>query len=181
MWFMNKKWILEYCGKNEKDVRWLDRAIKKWVVWHDVEDTGAYMLCTEYIRELEEENVRLMVKAWLVPGYILAEDAEKMKELEKAEKEVWEIKEKVEWIQNNNEVAKLREELERTKSDLDFQIKAYDELVSNSWWALENALKKCYDLMVERKVLDWNKTDFSWFKKWSMGADLTNNDWEFKD
>lgn len=180
VWFLEKKWILEHCWKDWRDVRWLDRAIKKWIVWHDVEDTGGYVLCTEYIKELEEENMRLTVKAWLLPGYILAEDAEKMKELEKAEQEVGKIKEDVGKIEND-EITRLREELEQTKSDLDFQIKAYEELVSNSWWVLESALKKCYDLMVERWVLDWAKTDFSWFKKWSMGADLTNNDWEFKD
>lgn len=51
MWFTNKKGILEYCGKNEKDVRWLDRAIKKGIVYHDVDD--GYILCIDYIKELQ--------------------------------------------------------------------------------------------------------------------------------
>ena len=54
MWFTNKKWILEYCGKNEKDVRWLDRAIKKWIVLHNL-DLG-YITTLDYIKELEERG-----------------------------------------------------------------------------------------------------------------------------
>lgn len=34
MWYFKKKDILEHFGKNEKDVRWLDRAIKRWQVIH---------------------------------------------------------------------------------------------------------------------------------------------------
>lgn len=34
MWYFKKKDILEHFGKNEKDVRWLDRAIKRWQVVH---------------------------------------------------------------------------------------------------------------------------------------------------
>lgn len=55
MWFTNKKWILEHCGKGEKDVRWLDRAIKKGVVYHDVEWYDWYILSVEYIEELKKE------------------------------------------------------------------------------------------------------------------------------
>ena len=54
MWFTNKKWILEYCGKNEKDVRWLDRAIKKWIVLHNL-DLG-YITTLDYVKELEERG-----------------------------------------------------------------------------------------------------------------------------
>ena len=54
MWFTNKKWILEHCGKNEKDVRWLDRAIKKWIVLHNL-DLG-YITTLDYIEELEERG-----------------------------------------------------------------------------------------------------------------------------
>ena len=34
MWYFKKKDILEHFGKNEKDVRWLDRAIKRGQVVH---------------------------------------------------------------------------------------------------------------------------------------------------
>lgn len=53
MRFINKKGILERCGKNEKDVRWLDRAIKKGMVIHDVDE--GYITVVDYIDELERE------------------------------------------------------------------------------------------------------------------------------
>lgn len=34
MWYFTKKEILEHFGKDGKNVRWLDRAIKKWIVVH---------------------------------------------------------------------------------------------------------------------------------------------------
>ena len=34
MWYFKKKDILEHFGKDGKNVRWLDRAIKKWIVVH---------------------------------------------------------------------------------------------------------------------------------------------------
>lgn len=54
MRFINKKGILERCGKNEKDVRWLDRAIKKGIVIHDVEE--GYITTLDYIEELIKER-----------------------------------------------------------------------------------------------------------------------------
>lgn len=53
MWYLDKKWILEHCGKDGKDVRWLDRAMKRGEVIHDV-DMG-YITVVDYIWELEEE------------------------------------------------------------------------------------------------------------------------------
>ena len=131
MWFTNKKWILEHCGKNEKDVRWLDRAIKKWIIWHDVEDTGAYILCTEYIEELEEENMRLTIKAWLLPGYILAEDAEKLKEIEKSDS-IWGVE------SNDVEIKRLEEENNELRQRLIF-----------AWERLDHA-NKCLTTIREK-------------------------------
>lgn len=53
MWYLDKKGILEHCGKDGKDVRWLDRAMKRGEVIHDV-DMG-YITVVDYIWELEEE------------------------------------------------------------------------------------------------------------------------------
>lgn len=52
MWFLEKREILEYCGKNGKDVRWLDRAMRKWIVIHDIE--RGYITTVDYIDELRE-------------------------------------------------------------------------------------------------------------------------------
>jgi hypothetical protein len=73
MWYLDKKWILEHLGKDKKDTRWVDRAISKGVVWRDP-DTWAYTLCTEYINELEEENVKLKIKAWEIEWYHCMKD-----------------------------------------------------------------------------------------------------------
>ena len=54
--FESKKAILEHCGKDSKDVRWLDRAIKDGRVW--ICD-GAYYVVSEYVTHLEEENAEL--------------------------------------------------------------------------------------------------------------------------
>ena len=50
MWFLEKREILEYCGKNGKDVRRLDRAMRRGEVIHD-EDRG-YITTVDYIDEL---------------------------------------------------------------------------------------------------------------------------------
>jgi hypothetical protein len=47
MWYLDKKGILEHCGKDGKDVRWLDRAMKRGEVIHDV-DMG-YITVVDYI------------------------------------------------------------------------------------------------------------------------------------
>ena len=67
--------MLEHLGKDPKDTRYLDRAVSKWIIWKDV-DTWGYILCTEYIEELEEELVRYKIRAWEMPWYVLTEDIE---------------------------------------------------------------------------------------------------------
>ena len=52
-WFESKKAILEYCGKDWKDVRRLDRAIKDGKI--GICD-GAYYLVSEYVEHLENET-----------------------------------------------------------------------------------------------------------------------------
>lgn len=53
MWFNSKKGILEHCGKNEKDVRWLDRAINSGKV---IEMGWEYCTSSDYIKELEDSE-----------------------------------------------------------------------------------------------------------------------------
>ena len=53
-WNKTKKWMLEYLGKDSKDTRWLDRAVDKWIIYHDI-DKG-YILCTEYIEGLKVDK-----------------------------------------------------------------------------------------------------------------------------
>lgn len=130
MWYLDKKWILEHLGKDGKDVRWLDRAISKWIVWHDVEDTWGYILCTEYIEELQEENVKLMIKAWLLPWYKLNEKEEEKKE---------EKSEPVE-VHDDWEVERLKQELYEAKTNSDYWEKMYNEEVKDK----QNRIRKAF-------------------------------------
>ena len=85
MWFTNKKGILERCGKNEKDVRWLDRAIKKWIVIHDL-DMG-YITSVDYIEELELRVEDL--KRWKKSEVVERVDSKEIDELKERLGYVW--------------------------------------------------------------------------------------------
>lgn len=85
MWFTNKKGILERCGKNEKDVRWLDRAIKKGMVIHDL-DMG-YITTIDYIDELEREIEEL--KKWKKSEIVVSSNSDEVKELKERLGYVW--------------------------------------------------------------------------------------------
>ena len=63
MWFSSKREILEYCGKDWKDVRRLDRAIKDGKV---IKMDCDYCTAADYIKELEEsESENLNIILWL--------------------------------------------------------------------------------------------------------------------
>ena len=56
VWFMQKREILEYCGKDWKAVRWLDNQIRDGLIIHDV-DRG-YIKVWEYWQEAYDEAKR---------------------------------------------------------------------------------------------------------------------------
>lgn len=85
MWFTNKKGILERCGKNEKDVRWLDRAIRKGMVIHDL-DMG-YITTIDYIDELDREIEEL--KKWKKSEVVVSSNNDEVKELKERLGYVW--------------------------------------------------------------------------------------------
>lgn len=158
--FESKKALLEYCGKDGKDVRWLDRALKDGRIW--ICD-GAYYIVTEYVAYLEKENGDLeeeMVK-W----------RNRAKELEGGEKSE---PVKVAAPVDDERVASLERELRDAKNNLTFQIDEYEELQKK----MHAALEKCYDLMVAKKVVIKEKNPLSSFKKWALGEDLTQQDEE---
>lgn len=55
-WFLQKREILEYCGKDWKAVRWLDNQIRDGLIIHDV-DRG-YIKVWEYWQEAYDEAKR---------------------------------------------------------------------------------------------------------------------------
>ena len=88
MWFLEKREILEYCGKNGKDVRWLDRAMRKWIVIHD-EDRG-YITTVDYIDELHE-GLKELNKS---------EPKEELNRVSSLEEELYEAKAQWKYYQN---------------------------------------------------------------------------------
>lgn len=56
VWFLQKREILEYCGKDWKAVRWLDNQIRDGLIIHDV-DRG-YIKVWEYWQEAYDEAKR---------------------------------------------------------------------------------------------------------------------------
>lgn len=55
-WFLQKREILEYCGKDWKAVRWLDNQIRDGLIIHDI-DRG-YIKVWEYWQEAYDEAKR---------------------------------------------------------------------------------------------------------------------------
>lgn len=92
MWYFTKKEILEHFGKDGKNVRWLDRAIKKWLV---IEKDGGYASRNDIeIRAIEKYKSRI-------------------KELEK-KAEWWDLEKLQEAVEN----AKYWERLNNEKKDI---------------------------------------------------------------
>lgn len=56
VWFLQKREILEYCGKDWKAVRWLDNQIRDGLIIHDA-DRG-YIKVWEYWQEAYDEAKR---------------------------------------------------------------------------------------------------------------------------
>lgn len=136
MWFINKKGILERCGKNEKDVRWLDRAIKKWLVIHDL-DMG-YITSGDYIEELE----------------LRVEDLKRWKKSEVVEssnsKEVDELKERLGYVRMRNK--QLKECIDSIK-------KTYNEKLH---WTDEQFYKKVWYKSDDREVIEEKWASENW-------------------
>ena len=68
------------------------------------------------------------------------------------------------------EVEELKSRLAEAESNLDFQIKAYDDLVKWKWLSVQfnKVLKKCYDKMAEREAINPKELNFESFKLWAM-------------
>lgn len=102
MWFSSKKEILEYCGKDGKDVRWLDRAIKDGRV---IKMEWDYCTVSDYVKELEEsESDSIQIILWL---------KQEIEELKKSDSK--QVVESGLW-----DVSKLKEELEEYKVNCEY-------------------------------------------------------------
>ena len=128
MWYLDKKWMLEHCGKDGKDVRRLDRAMKRGEVIHDV-DMG-YITVVDYIWELEEEIKRLKSEPKCVKTVV--------------EEVIKDVK--------RDDIEELEKKIKELESDLDFQIsenerleakvKRYQNSIRNSYYYINDTLHK---------------------------------------
>lgn len=136
MWFINKKGILERCGKNEKDVRWLDRAIKRWQVIHDL-DMG-YITSGDYIEELELRIEEL--KRWEKSEVVVSSDSKEIDELKERLGYVWSRLDHVNWCLSSvkERFAKSKAQWTNDKFNSEFGYKMDEREVSEREWAEEN-------------------------------------------
>lgn len=118
--FESKKAILEHCGKDSKDVRWLDRAIKDGRVW---ECDGAYYVVSEYVTHLEEENAEL---------------EEKLADLKDGARDLKDISRDMgEKVLAHGEINKLQEEVKELRQHLRYV-----------WWR-NDARRECLDSLTQ--------------------------------
>ena len=119
-WFESKKAILEYCGKDGKDVRWLERAIKDGKVWVCEWD---YYLVSEYVKDLEKENWELEEENSNLHKMIKELEWEEKKE----EKSGWVTMQEVEdcAIDLREHLIYARKRLDHVNSCIDWMVQNY--------------------------------------------------------
>lgn len=102
---------------------------------------------------------------YLVESEEVVKLKERIKELEKSESKPQVIVQ--EW-----DTAKLKKELAEARNDLTFQMWEYERLQHK----MEKALAKCYDLMVEKKVVVKERNPLSSFIRWATDVDMSDMD-----
>ena len=133
-WYESKKAILEYCWKDGKDVRWLDRAIKDGKIW--ICD-GAYYVVAEYVKDLEKDCTELECEN--------VELRKKIEELEKSDS-TWGVE------LNDAEINRLKDENNELKQHLIF-----------AWERLDH-VNKCLTTIREKfanSSVKWNDEKFN--------------------
>ena len=138
MWFSSKKEILEYCGKDWKDVRRLDRAIKDWRV---IKMEWDYCTTADYIKELEDS------------------ESDSIQTIIKLKKEIEELK-KSEPKQETVISSGLEEELKEAKIQWEYYSRLYEEEKADK----QNRIRKCFRWIKQIKAnADWDE-----FRDWVM-------------
>lgn len=100
MWYFKKKDILEHFGKDGKNVRWLDRAIKKWIVIHT---NGMYISRHDYdlqrMIKMKTEIKELKEKAeWWDADLVRWLKSDLAFQIEENERQKKEFEDEIEWI-----------------------------------------------------------------------------------
>ena len=146
------KWdLLEHLGKDRKDVRYVDRLMLKWVV---EKKEWKYILHDPQQEEIE--RLKVIIDK-------LEMDNESLeiliRDLEEKEKKSEKKDDKISSSSINSE-----------KSDLEFAIEEYDRISS----VLVSSMKKCYNIFIQRKMIDPNQESFEVFYKWMTWESLNH-------
>lgn len=133
-WFMSKKELLEYLGKNPNDRKLVDRMVTRWEVKVEWSTYGLIMekeSCGEWLSEEERQGYLNQIDE------LKAELWKSMKREEELEQRLWHAEGMIEqmswWEVNNDDIAQKYEELKIN----------YEELCKENW-----RYKKKYELVI---------------------------------
>lgn len=159
MGFETKKLLLEYLGKNPNDNKLVDRLILRGEV--EIRD-GMYYLVDkeERIKELEERII-FLEKEQGKNAWLQVENLERSNNATEGNNT---------WLGVNN--SDLEARLKEAQNDLTFQIGEYERLE----YKMKKALEKCYNLMVEKKLVIKEKNPLPSFINWAMDVDMSEMD-----
>ncbi len=159
MGFETKKSLLEYLGKNPNDNKLVDRLILRGEV--EIRD-GMYYLVDkeERIKELEERII-FLEKEQGKNAWLQGENLECSNNAMEGNNT---------WLGVNN--SDLEARLKEAQNDLTFQIGEYERLE----YKMKKALEKCYNLMVEKKLVIKEKNPLPSFINWAMDVDMSEMD-----
>ena len=140
MEFRTKKELLEYLGKDTKDVRLVDRMMKRGEI---KKEWFMYIYESKEI-ELEKEVKNLREKL----DSMLRDDK---------------ISTKKEVVDKNDNLSDLEKKISDLNSDLDFQMKEYEKLENQTKeevWMYQECIRKCYLWAVNEKKIKITRPDF---------------------
>ena len=140
MEFRKKKEILEYLGKDVKDVRLIDRMIKRGEIKRE-----GYM----YIYESREVELEKEIK-------ILKEKLDSMLRDDK-------ISSKESMVDKNINLSDLEKKLAESDDNLNFQMKEYERLEKQTKEDIlmyQECIRKCYLWAVNEKKIKITRPDF---------------------
>lgn len=130
----------------------------------------------------KNENDRSLVQRMIARGevikewgmYIIVDKDIIIKELREEIEELKKSESKPQVIVQEWDTAELKKELVDVRNNLTFQMWEYDRLQ----YKMDKALEKCYDLMVEKKVVVKEKNPLSSFIRWATDVDMSDIDEE---
>ena len=147
MEFRKKKEILEYLGKDVKDVRLIDRMIKRG----EIKKEGCV-----YIYESREVELEKEIKN-------LSEANEELKEKLDSMLRDDKISSKESMVDKNINLSDLEKKLAESEDNLEYQMKEYERLereTKEEVWMYQECIRKCYLWATNEKRIKITRPDF---------------------